>query len=284
MKLNSPAKINLYLEVVARRPDGYHDLRMLMCSVGLFDTLRITFDPVGSEKSDIRVICDHPEVPCDDRNLIYRAAEAFFEAAGRKTPVSISLDKQIPVGAGLGGGSSNAATVLKGLNRHFDDILSVDDLRGIGARIGADVPFFIEDCPAFASGIGDRLAPCKNLKPYSVVLVNPGFHVSTGMVYKKLNLGLTKCKKKIRNFPFKEVSVDACRYLCNDLETVTESMFPEVISLKTELLDLGARGALMSGSGPTVFGLFSRVQDARQAYGKLEKSGHRHVFLTELLV
>ncbi|MFZ5570189.1 MAG: 4-(cytidine 5'-diphospho)-2-C-methyl-D-erythritol kinase [Thermodesulfobacteriota bacterium] len=278
IELLSPAKVNFFLEVTGKRADGYHNLRTLMCPVGLFDTIRLNF-----ETDRTLVICDHPEVPADSSNLVHRAAVLFFHEIGIEQPVVITIEKKIPVGAGLGGGSSNAAAVLLGLNKYYNYLLSNDKLISMGARIGADVPFFILARPALATGIGERLSPCGKLVPYTMLLVNPGFPVSTALVFKNLNLRLTKCKKKISNLPFKEDFLDVREYLCNDLETVTASMFPEIDGIKRSLLDLGARGALMSGSGPTVFGLFSNTREAEQASRNLPSCGWKHTFVVEML-
>ncbi len=279
IELSSPAKVNFYLEVTGKRLDGYHQLRSLMCRVGLCDTIGINFN---TDKT--RVVCAHPNVPTDATNLAYRAALLFFQAVGKEQPVEITIEKIIPVGAGLGGGSSNAATVLMGLNRYFNYPFSEKKLMSLGGTIGADVPFFIFRRPAMATGIGERLAPCGDLVPYTILLVNPGFTVSTAMVYKNLNLRLTKCKKKISNHPFKETFLDVREYLCNDLETVTTSMFPEIEDIKRLLLDLGAKGALMSGSGPTVFGLFADIRAAEQAYKSLMSFDLQHKFVAEMLL
>jgi len=279
IRVLSPAKINLFLKVTGKRPDGYHTTHTLMCGITLFDTLLFEF-----EESDIQICCAHPEVPVDKSNLVWKAADIFFRNVGRDCGVKITIEKQIPVGAGLGGGSSNAATTLKALNDHFNFNISEDKLMDMGLQIGADVPFFIRSRPAIAEGVGEKLQLIDRLTPFHVLLVNPGFSVSTAMIYKNLNLGLTKCEKKInRNF-FKGTSINIPEMLCNDLETVTIKMFPEIERAKVHLFQLGAEGALMSGSGPTVFGLFSDADQAQKAYRGLKKLGEKQVFLAELIV
>ena len=250
-----------------------------MCGVSLYDTLVFNFQP-----PDIRIRCDHPEVPEDDSNLAWRAARIFFEITGISAGVHIGIEKKIPVGAGLGGGSSDAATVLNVLNRHHQQVLPAGKLREIGLEIGADVPFFISGRPAVARGVGEVLVEYNALEKFYVLLVNPGVHVSTAMVYKNLNLGLTKCEKIIKNFPFSGVSVDICNFLCNDLETVTTGMIPDIERIKASLVDFGAQGTLMSGSGPTVFGLFSDINQARFAYRNLKQFREDQKFLAELIV
>lgn len=278
IEVSAPAKINFFLQVTGRRPDGYHNLRTVMCCVGLYDTVVMDF-----RTGRTSIACNHPEVPTDETNLAYRAAMLFFKALGQEETVEIRIHKTIPVGAGLGGGSSDAAAVLIGLNHYFSQPFSLEKLMSMGSEIGADVPFLIFRKPAFATGIGEKISPCGSLRPYWILLVNPGFSVSTAMVYKKLNLRLTKCKKKISNLPFKEAFLDAAEFLYNDLESVTASMFPEIDRMKRLLLDLGARGALMSGSGPTVFGLFEDMRAGEKAYQALTSFDLQQKFLVEML-
>ncbi|MFO7560131.1 MAG: 4-(cytidine 5'-diphospho)-2-C-methyl-D-erythritol kinase [Desulfobacterales bacterium] len=275
----SPAKINLFLKVTGKRADGYHNLHTLMCGITLFDTLLFEFD-----QSNIRLCCSHPGVPEDNTNLAWKAADVFLRNMDSGCGMKITIEKKIPVGAGLGGGSSNAATVLKVLNRYFGLKFSDDQLRDMGLEIGADVPFFISGRPAVAEGVGEKLQIVDHLKPFHVLLVNPGFSVSTATVYKNLNLGLTKCEKKTTKFSFEGISADIPEMLCNDLETVTAKMFPDIERAKSQLIQLGAEGALMSGSGPTVFGLFSDADQAGKAYREFNQFGEFNKFLAELIV
>jgi len=279
LNLRSPAKINLFLQITGKRPDGYHDLFSLMCCVNLFDDIRLEFD-----QDEASIVCAHPEVPEDENNLACRAAELFYEQIGRPNRVAITIQKTIPVGAGLGGGSGNAATVLKGLNEHYGFPLDDKTLALVGLSIGADVPYLLYGKPAFARGVGEQLRPCVGLFPYTVLLLNPGFNVSTAMVYKNLNLGLTKCEKKIKSFPFKDASIDVNGYLCNDLESVTISMFPQIGDIKALLLEKGAKGALMSGSGPTVFGLFSDRNSAEKASQSITHLGRDQKFVADMIL
>ena len=260
MKIFSPAKINLFLQVIGKRSDGYHDLMTLMCCVGLYDTVSLTF---GVE--DIEVSCHHPAVPEDDTNLAFGAAHLFLKTLNKNEGVKIFIHKQIPVAAGLGGGSSNAAAVLLGLNRYYGYPFSTEELMTMGLSLGADVPFFIFQRPAIASGIGEKLEAYRNLKNFKILLVFTGFSVSTADVYKKLNLGLTKCEKKLKSFLLNKQSFDPRCHLCNDLEAVTASEYPVIKTVKKALLSYGARGALMTGSGPTIFGLFSDSKEALKA-------------------
>jgi len=266
MKLLSPAKINLFLQVTGKRPDGYHELFSLMCCVDLSDTITLEFG-----LKHIEVESSHLQVPLDDTNLAHRAADVFFKALNVNDGLKINLDKSIPVAAGLGGGSSNAASVLKGLNQHYGHPYSRNQLMSMGRELGADVPFFLFGKPALAAGIGEKLEAYPGSLPFHVVVVYPGFKVSTGEVFQNLNLGLTKCKKKIKSLFSTKTDFDPGLHLCNDLEIVTESEYPVIASIKEQLITWGALGALMSGSGPTVFGLFSdfrTAEKAKQAIGE----------------
>jgi 4-diphosphocytidyl-2-C-methyl-D-erythritol kinase len=273
MKILSPAKINLFLQVTGKRPDGYHELFSLMCCVGLFDTIILQF---GGKK--IALESSHPQIPLDDTNLVCKAAALFFKNMHSPDGVKIILDKSIPVAAGLGGGSSNAASVLKGLNHHYDYPFSREQLMSMGLCLGADVPFFLFEKPALVTGIGEKLAAYPELLPYHVLLVHPGFKVSTGEVFQNLNLRLTKCKKKITKSSLMKTGYDVCRHLRNDLEAVTALKFPEIDAIKAQLLEQGALGALMSGSGPTVFGLFSDSKTAGRAMPAIARNSRWNVY------
>ena len=279
MALHSPAKVNLFLAVTGRRPDGYHELISLMCPLELADAIHLR---VG--RGPVSVACAHPDVPETGANLAHRAARRFLDAAGIDAGVGIIIDKRIPVAAGLGGGSSNAAAVLSGLNRHFGEPLTPQALADLAVSIGADVPFFLFGGPALAAGIGEILHPAAPLPPFHVVLLCPSYGVSTAAVYKNLNLGLTKCKKIHKSYPLDSQVFDAGRHLCNDLEAVAASMHPDIHAAKATLLDNGASGALMSGSGPTVFGLFSEADAARRAERRIAGSGQWRVIGTRLKI
>jgi len=266
MKILSPAKINLFLQVTGKRPDGFHELYSLMCCLDLFDVILLRF---GGKK--IVVESANPKIPLDETNSAYRAARLFFDSMQITAGLNIRIEKALPVAAGLGGGSSNAAGVLMGLNRRYGSPFSRDELVAMGLELGADVPFFLFQKPALASGVGEILEAYRGTLPYHVVLLNPGFEVLTGEVFGNLNLGLTKCKKIITKPLLKQSGFDPLLHLCNDLETVTIPKYSVIEVLKKKLLKYGALGALMSGSGPTVFGLFSdprKADEARQAIGQ----------------
>jgi 4-diphosphocytidyl-2-C-methyl-D-erythritol kinase len=283
MELLAPAKINLYLRVVGRRADGYHDLYSLMCGVALFDRIVLSFDAPKDT-----IVCSDAILPTDETNLALRAAQLFNRELVRSTdlhptPVAIRLIKTIPVGAGLGGGSSDAAAVLKGMNAHYGDPFDTRQLAVMALRLGADVPFFILGRPAIAQGIGERLTPFSGVKAMSVVLVYPGYAISTAWVFRNYTLRLTKDEKKIRNFAFGNELFDAARHLRNDLESVVCAHYPEVGAIKCALMDHGAAGALMSGSGSAVFGLFTDRHTACKAGQAFTRQAGRQVFVTELL-
>ncbi|MBW7957866.1 MAG: 4-(cytidine 5'-diphospho)-2-C-methyl-D-erythritol kinase [Deltaproteobacteria bacterium] len=262
----APAKVNLFLKVLGKRPDGYHELFSLMQPVSLYDEIEISV----SEGEGIDVATDSPEAPGGSENLAYKAAGLFLVAAGVLKRVSISIKKRIPVGAGLGGGSSDAASVIMALDGLFGTGFSLQELMKLGARLGSDVPFFFLKGPALAKGRGEVLERA-NLPPLYYVLINPGFHVPTAWVYSSLRL----TKKSENNILLYSCEVFADREglkkaLTNDLEAVTIGRYPEISALKEMLAEAGASGALMSGSGPTVFGVFHSREDAMRAYRTLE--------------
>lgn len=261
MKILSPAKINLFLQVIGKRPDGYHELFSLMCCITLFDEILLEFG--GAE--NIEIDCAHPNVPADETNLAYQAAKLFLNQMGKAQGLKIELTKNIPVAAGLGGGSSNAASILLALNAHYGHPFSETHLMEMGLKLGADVPFFVFKKPALATGIGEKLDTFKGDLPYHFLLLYPGFSVSTAETYQNLNLGLTKAEKKPTSNHLKLNRFNPARHLTNDLEQVTAPKYPEIGLAKEKLINQGAVGALMSGSGPTVFGLFNNAETAETA-------------------
>ena len=273
LSVKAPAKINLFLRVTGRRADGYHTLQTRMQKVGLFDLLEVQRGGEG-----VRLHCVGADLPENADNLVHRAASLFLETVAQRRGrtlggVKISLTKNIPIAAGLGGGSSDAAAALKALNSLFETGLTAGELAAMGLELGADVPFFLADTPAaLAVGIGEILTPVAPLSGCFVLLVNPGFSVSTRWVYQ--TFALTKEEKTTIFKNFRESADPAVRLglsvtvkglpaaLENDLETVTITRYPEIGRIKEELLAHGAVAALMSGSGPTVFALFSDQQAA----------------------
>jgi 4-diphosphocytidyl-2-C-methyl-D-erythritol kinase len=272
----SPAKVNLILKVLRRREDGYHDIASLMQKVSLADEMQ--FAPL---RDGIEISCPGSDLPTDEGNLVVRAARTLFAEAGFAGGVRITLRKRIPTAAGLGGGSSNAATTLTVLNDLFRFGFDHERLIRIGARLGADVPFFIYGSTAWAFGIGDLLEPAV-IPEMWLVLVNPGFEVPTKWVYQSLNLPLTKTPLKYSIPSFSGIR-DLASALSNDLEKVTVARYPVLEELKGFLLRQGAIGSLMSGSGPTVFGLFEKEQDAIKAEGALRTSYPYAVFRAQTI-
>lgn len=278
LTLKAPAKINLYLRVTGRRADGYHTLETLMQKVDLCDELELKL----CEQEGIRLSCVGGMLPEDSNNLVYRAAAFFLQtvASRRAIPVpgvELALKKNIPVAAGLGGGSSDAAATLLGLNALLGCGCSARELAALGLQLGADVPFFLaETSAALATGIGEILTPVTPLHGYCVLLINPGFPVSTQWVYQTLALTKNKNASNLKNSwkegdfssASRESANDAVRLTAmhNDLEAVTVSRYPEIKRLKDELIANGAVSALMSGSGPTVFGLFTDRQRAETCH------------------
>jgi 4-diphosphocytidyl-2-C-methyl-D-erythritol kinase len=265
----SPAKVNLYLRVLRKREDGYHDILSLMQRITLCDEM--TFSP-GANR--ILIHCPDSLLPEDERNIVYRAAAAFYSRIATRPGIEITIRKMIPIAAGLGGGSSNAATTLMTLNEISGSPLTREELTGIGVKLGADVPFFIFGNTAWAAGIGDRMVEAAPLPPLWFVLINPGFEVSTKLVYERLNLGLTNGRINY-SIPRFYTGEDVIRSLTNDLEKVTLKLHPVLEQIKTLMIASGAGGALMSGSGPTVFGVFTDEESALRAEHLLQKEGSR---------
>lgn len=259
----APAKINLCLHVVGKRPNGYHDLAMLMQSVALYDRVTVSLRSDG----EITVDCPGLELQPGVNNLAARAAHLLFDHVGIGPGASIAIDKQIPAAAGLGGGSSDAATVLLLLDELLDLHLPRHELMQLGLQLGADVPFFLFRKTAWATGVGEVLRPWPGLPPLWLVLVNPKIAVPTAWVFQNLRLTHPRAEDKIPRFP---VRIDeVVRLLHNDLEVVTCQRYPVVDEIKAKLLAAGAAGALMSGSGATVFGLFDSRHTAEQAAASL---------------
>jgi 4-diphosphocytidyl-2-C-methyl-D-erythritol kinase len=275
--LKAPAKINYRLEVLRKRTDGYHDLRMVMQRVDLSDEIEI----VLRDSPGIGVVCNSEAVTGGRENIAWRAADAILSLHGTSVGVNISITKKIPVAAGLGGGSSDAATVLMGLNKMLKMGLSDERLMEIGVRLGADVPFFIFKKTALAEGIGEKLTPVEGLPPVWLVLVNPNLHVSTAWVYQ--NLTLTKREDDYKLPRFCNRIEDICSILANDLEAVTIGRFPVIKEIKATLIAHGAKGVLMSGSGPTVFAVFASEDEARRSHAKIYEVGGWTSFLTRTL-
>ena len=270
----SPAKVNLYLNVIRRRDDGYHDIATLMQRIDLYDEL--SFSPL---EHGIVVRCPGSTLPENEQNIVYKAAQLLLAEAFCPSGIEITIKKRIPIAAGLGGGSSNAATTLLVLNDMLNFRYTKGDLMKLGAKLGADVPFFVYGRTAWAFGIGDRLKGVENIPDSWFVLINPGFEISTKMIYENLNLRLTKESINYSIPRLEGLSArDLANTLYNKLETVTLSLKPELSYFKKLLIKNGALGALMSGSGPTVFGVFDREDASIRAEEALRRVGAGSVF------
>lgn len=271
LQIQAYAKINLFLNVLYKRPDGYHEIETVFQSIGLSDDIILR-----KLSRNIKINCEHPQIPLDESNLAYRAAKLLLEASGLSEGVEITITKRIPVAAGLGGGSADAAGTLVGLNQLFELGYEREQLMQLGAKLGADVPFCILGGTALGRGIGEILTPLPPLGRIWLVLVNPGFMVSTALVYqnfkKSENLGLTKCPKNV-NILIQRMRTSNLRKICdemfNALEEVVVNEYPVVRNLKIQLKKSGALSTLMSGSGPTVFALMPDEFHAKAAEEKL---------------
>ncbi|HAO93397.1 MAG: 4-(cytidine 5'-diphospho)-2-C-methyl-D-erythritol kinase [Deltaproteobacteria bacterium GWB2_55_19] len=267
LTLSSPAKVNLFLKVLRKRSDGYHDIATLMQAVSLYDRVSVE----TGEGEGVTLWCSDPMLPDGSSNLAYRAADLYLKTTGVRKKVSIRIEKNIPVGAGLGGGSSNAATVLKALDELEGGRLGHERLLELSASLGSDCPFFISGKPAYAEGRGERLKPV-DLPKFAYILINPGFQVSTAWAYS--NLDLTKnCEDNILTHSGKTPAKaeDLKTLLVNDLEEVTLREYPVILGIKNALVESGAIASLMSGSGPTVFGVFNDRRGAEAALTPLRK-------------
>ena len=265
LRVRAHAKINLYLDVVGKREDGYHNLETIFHSIGLHDDVIIS----KTETKDIIVRCEHPGVPCDSRNLAYQAAQLLSDTVGSIAGVAIDIHKRIPVAAGLAGGSANAAAVLHGMNELFGLGFTQETLMRFGAQLGADVPFCLHGGAALGLGIGDQLTRLPALPDVPLLLLNPGIEISTGAIFKELNFSLTTREKEgiiIKIYVKKGDVVGIGKSLYNLLEVPVFSQYPEIAALKTELsAQAGCYGALMSGSGATVFAVMCDSDTARRS-------------------
>jgi len=285
VKIRAPAKINVGLRVVGKRADGYHLLDTVMVPVSLYDEIYITksIRKGRSCTAKLTVTCDNPAVPSDEGNIVFRAADLIIKENSINEPVAIHIVKRIPIGAGLGGGSSDAAATLIAMNSLFRLNYSMRRLKKRGYSLGADVPFFIGRMPARARGIGERLTPIKSLPWNWAIIVYPGFPVATSWVYRNFQAKLTKPMANTSIISPLKKSFGQRRLLVNDLETVTLARYPRIKFLKEELNAKGAAGALMSGSGSAVFGLFDSRGKAAWALSRLQKEDGVQTFLVRLL-
>ena len=268
--LNSSAKINLTLGILSKRLDGYHELDTVMQAVSVHDVIKLT-----KKEKGITVCTNLPYVPNDSRNTAYKAAKLFFEQTGIDGGIEISVEKNIPVAAGLAGGSSNAASVLKGMNWLFGTGLTLDELCKMGAKIGADVPFCLMGGAAHATGIGEKLEKLPKLPQCHIVIAKPPVSVSTPEAYSAWDsLGEESGKRMYGDMAqaLQAQDIDmVCERMYNDFERVANVKIPAIAEYKKIMTEFGAKGTLMSGSGPSVFGIFGSQNQARKAYNELKK-------------
>ena len=269
MRLFAPAKVNLYLRITGRRDDGYHLLDSLMVPISLGDEVEVS--RVDGPPGSLILHADDPDVPLGDENTVRRAVHAFHERTGRDEPVAVTIRKRIPIGAGLGGGSTDAAAALRGMNDLLGAGLSTEDLMALAVSVGADVPFFIGGKAARARGIGEELSPAGPLPRLWMVVLFPDFPVSTAWVYRNFQFKLTKSSKNNNLNEKLDTPHEVARVMVNDLETVTIGRYPRIARLKERLEEEGAIGSLMSGSGSAVFGIFADEADAKRAFAGFER-------------
>jgi len=262
--LKSPAKINLRLEILRKREDGYHELRTILQKIDLYDFLHFSL----KKGRGISITTDHPNLSVKKGNLVYQAVQSILKKSDYKGGVIIEIEKRIPLGAGMGGGSSNAATALKAMNQLLKVDLSKKELMAMGMEIGADVPFFLLEGAAIGTGIGERLKKIE-LPDLWYVLIYPNFEVSTRWAYQ--NFVLTKRRFHFNLHRLLRIPKEIFHLLWNDLEEVVSKEYPQISLMKEILCSVGAKGASMTGSGPTVFGLFSEEGGASEAYKKVKK-------------
>ena len=282
ISLKALAKINLGLDVVRRRDDGYHEVRMIMQTINHFDRLEIK----KIKEPAIKIHTNLFFLPVNENNLVYKAAKLLIDEFGIQEGVSVGLTKKIPVAAGMAGGSTDAAAMLFGMNRLFGLGLSKKQLMERGVKIGADVPYCIMRGTALAEGIGDKLSPLPAMVKCPVLIAKPQISVSTKFVYQNLKLDdktvhpdIDRLIEDIRNKDLKAVS----DHMGNVLESVTIPNYPVISQIKEQMMDSGAVGSMMSGSGPTVFGLFDDSRTAQLAFGKIKRSGlAKQVYLTSI--
>jgi 4-diphosphocytidyl-2-C-methyl-D-erythritol kinase len=264
LHLESPAKVNLNLEILKKREDDYHEIRTLLQKISLHDTLHFSL----KKGKRISITTNHPHLPVGKGNLVYQAVQSILERSDYRNGIHINIEKRIPLGAGLGGGSSNAATTLKALNQLLKINLRTKELMEIGLGIGADLPFFFLEGAAIGSGIGERLKKIE-LPTFWYVLIYPNFEVSTHWAYQ--NFVLTKVTFHFNIHQFLKNPKEISNILWNDLEEVVSLKYPQIKVMKEILTSAGALGASMTGSGPTVFGVFIEKEKALNAYKKVKK-------------
>ena len=282
MRLKALAKINLGLDVLRRKEDGYHEVKMIMQTINLHDQIHMK----KIEEDEIRVRTNLYYLPTNENNLVYKAAKMLKDEFNLPGGISINLKKVIPVAAGMAGGSSDAAAVLFGMNKMYGLKLSMQELKDRGVKLGADVPYCIMRGTALAEGIGEKLTKLPSMPKCHILIAKPPINVSTKFVYENLHANDLKAE----DHPPVDVQLEALKEgdleklvanMGNVLERVTVPEYPVINEIKQLMVDNGAMGAMMSGSGPTVFGIFTSYAKAKEAYEKIEQSGlSKQIYLT----
>ncbi|MBT6717810.1 MAG: 4-(cytidine 5'-diphospho)-2-C-methyl-D-erythritol kinase [Nitrospina sp.] len=279
LQFKTPAKINLGLQINKKRKDGFHELETLFQMVAWFDDIELE-----EAQEKVELFCDTPGIPNDKTNLVVKAARLLQNRfPGKCGGVKIKLKKNIPSGAGLGGGSGNAAGVLLALNHLWNLKIPRKELISMASELGSDVPFFLMSPCAIGTGKGEILQPIENPINFYILMIYPGFPIATPWVYGNLKLKLTKAENNISiltNFLMRSEFAQLGAALYNDLEPVVFKRYPEVLEIKNELLNSGAAGALLSGSGSTVFGIFDNPEIAKKALARFTGKKYR-VFLAK---
>lgn len=280
MKGKAYAKINISLDVVGKREDNYHLLKMIMQNIDLYDEIEI-----NKRSKDITIKCNKPFVPVDERNLAYKAAKLFMDTYNINSGIEIKIHKNIPVSAGLAGGSTDAAKVLEMMNKIFEIDASKEKLMELGLKLGADVPYCICKGTALCEGIGEKVTRLKPFRNYILVLVKPPFAVSTKETYKSFDIS------RIKIHPKTQTIIDSmahnnlksvCYNMKNLLENVTLREHRVISNIKRDMINLGAEGSMMSGSGPTVFAFFDDMLKAQRCYDEMKKK-YNDTFLTRTI-
>ena len=275
------AKINLGLDVLRRREDGYHEVCMVMQTIHLYDRL----DIAKNQSGEITMETNLTFLPTNENNLVYKAAKLLCDEFGIKDGIHVNLQKRIPVAAGMAGGSTDAAAVLYGVNKIFDLGLTTEQLMIRGVKIGADVPYCIMRGTALAEGIGEKLTQLPPMVKCPILIAKPAINVSTKFVYENLKLDTVThpdMQQLIADIKAKDLHSIAA-HMGNVLETVTIPAYPIIADIKEHMMNHGAVGAMMSGSGPTVFGLFEDEKTAEAAYEAIKKTDlAKQVYLTTI--
>lgn len=271
VRLLAPAKLNLSLDIVGRRPDGYHEMQMVMQTIDLCDRVELSLRDSG----EIRLQCSNAHLPQDGRNIAVKAAKAFFTRTGLSSGLEIKLCKQIPSGAGMGGGSADGAAVLWGLNRLFANPLSLRELADVGAEVGADIPFCLIGGTALVEGIGERITPLSPLSDCFFVVIKPAFSINTAKAFAAFDRQTPEMRPDTQSL-LQALDGRDLQKLSDSFCNVFEAMLPDAIQpYKDQLIRAGALGALMTGSGSAVFGLFAEEQPAADCVAAFRKSGMR---------